>query len=79
MTHRRNFLLGDDATLFGRCYLLVKSGDANYRNNCATAVNTNRALTSSIAIPLIARRIERGRASAMTLIQLGFTRFVGQA
>jgi hypothetical protein len=63
---------GDRATLFPRCYPLVKSHPANCRNNYATAVNTNRALTDGRMIARIARLSERRCALARALIQLRF-------
>jgi hypothetical protein len=65
---------GDRATLFRRCYPLVKSPPANYRNSDATAVNTNRALTYRCTNAIIARCIERVSISKNVLIQLRFTR-----
>ena len=64
---------GDGATLFRRCYPLVKSRPANCRNNDATAVNTNRALTYRCTIAAITRCIERVATRMNALIQLRFT------
>jgi len=63
---------GDRATLFPRCYPLVKSHPANCRNNYATAVNTNRALTDGRLIARIACLSEHRHALARALIQLRF-------